>query len=164
VVSSLCVIKPHALSSAASIINDILAEGFHIKAITTKKLTLLEAKDFYEVYQGVVKEHNYLIEQILSGSVIALQIECNRDNNTGKEKENQTNNLQDDPRREINGNSTFNEFRDFVGPKDPEIAKYIRPRTLRAKYGTDRVQNAVHCTDLQEDGHLESTFFFQILQ
>ena len=164
VVSSLCVIKPHALPSAASIINDILAEGFHIKAVTTKKMTLQEAKDFYEVYQGVVKEHNYLIEQILSGSVIALQIECNRDNNTGKEKENQTNNLQDDPRREINGNSTFNEFRDFVGPKDPEIAKYIRPRTLRAKYGTDRVQNAVHCTDLQEDGHLESTFFFQILQ
>ena len=159
VVSSLCIIKPHALSSAAAIIDDILKEGFHIKAVTTRKLTLLEAKDFYEVYQGVVKEHSYMIEQILSGTVIALQIECNQDNN----KENQSSNQQDE-RRTINGNSTFNEFRDFAGPKDPEIAKYIRPQTLRAKYGTDRVQNAVHCTDLQEDGHLESRFFFQILR
>lgn len=163
VVSSLCIIKPHAMSSAAAIIDDILKEGFHIKAVTTRKLTLLEAKDFYEVYQGVVKEHSYLIEQILSGSVIALQIECDRDNRS--EKENQSNNQRaKDPRADINGNSTFNEFRDFVGPKDPEIAKYIRPQTLRAKYGTDRVQNAVHCTDLQEDGRLESQFFFQILK
>jgi len=164
VVSSLCIIKPHALSQAASIIHDVLEEGFHIKAVTTKKMTLSEAKDFYEVYQGVVKEHNYLIEQILSGTVIALQIECNNDNK--KEKENQSSNVRDekDPRIAINGNSTFNEFRDFVGPKDPEIAKYIRPRTLRAKYGVDRVRNAVHCTDLQEDGYLESKFFFQIME
>ena len=92
--------------------------------------------------------------------VIALQIECNRDN-----KENQGGgNGNQDERLKINANSTFNEFRDFVGPKDPEIARYIRPQTLRAKYGADRVQNAVHCTDLQEDGHLESQFFFQIVR
>merc|ERR1712176_79195 len=56
------------------------SEGFHITAVTTKKLTLSEAKDFYEVYNGVVKEYSYLIEQLLAGSVIALQIECNSDN------------------------------------------------------------------------------------
>ena len=27
--------------------------------------------------------------------------------------------------------------------------------TLRAQYGLDRVRNAVHCTDLPEDGLLE---------
>ena len=46
-------------------------------------------------------------------------------------------------------------FREFVGPHDPEIGRHIRENTLRAKFGVDRVKNAVHCTDLPEDGILE---------
>lgn len=34
----------------------------------------------------------------------------------------------------------------------------------RAKFGLDRVRNAVHCTDLQEDGVIECEYFFNILQ
>lgn len=163
-VSSLCVIKPHALPSAPSIMEDILSEGFHITAVTTKKVTLSEAKDFYEVYNGVVKEYSYLIEQLLAGSVIALQIECNSDNKENAQNKQQSQSAVSGDMDAAIANSTFNEFREFVGPKDPEIAKYIRPHTLRAKYGADRVQNGVHCTDLQEDGVLESRFFFQIVQ
>lgn len=36
-----------------------------------------------------------------------------------------------------------------------EIARHLRPRTLRAKFGINKVQNAVHCTDLPEDASLE---------
>eukprot|EP00484_Ammonia_sp_Unknown_P021715 CAMPEP_0197027418 /NCGR_PEP_ID=MMETSP1384-20130603/7323_1 /TAXON_ID=29189 /ORGANISM="Ammonia sp." /LENGTH=369 /DNA_ID=CAMNT_0042456253 /DNA_START=62 /DNA_END=1171 /DNA_ORIENTATION=- len=157
-VSSVCLIKPHALSFASAIIDDVLNEGFFISAIATKKLTLSEAKRFYQVYEGVVKEYSYMIEQILSGSVIALQVQCNSmDVHNGNENEKNVANVQVD---EINSNAAFQEFREFVGPKDPEIAKYIRPHTLRAKYGVDVVQNAIHCTDLQEDGGLETKFFF----
>lgn len=46
-------------------------------------------------------------------------------------------------------------LRGLCGPHDPEIAKTIRPNTIRAKFGIDRVKNAVHCTDLPEDGVLE---------
>jgi hypothetical protein len=35
---------------------------------------------------------------------------------------------------------------------------------FRAKFGLDRVRNAVHCTDLPEDGTLECEYFFKILQ
>ena len=35
---------------------------------------------------------------------------------------------------------------------------------FRAKYGHDRVRNAVHCTDMPEDGVLEVKYFFEILQ
>lgn len=42
-----------------------------------------------------------------------------------------------------------------MGPIDPEVASHLRPDTLRAKYGVNRVENAVHCTDLPEDGLLE---------
>ena len=148
---SLCLIKPHSLSATPSIIADIVKEGFAITAITTKKLTLSEAKDFYEIYEGVVKEYNYMIEQLMAGSSIILQIHCGS-----------TQLLANDDGM-INLNKTFVEFREFAGPKDPEIAKHIRPRSLRAKYGIDRVQNAVHCTDLQEDGPLENEFFFKII-
>ena len=51
-----------------------------------------------------------------------------------------------------------------MGPHDPEIAKYLRPNTLRAQFGLERVRNVVHCTDLAEDGVIECEYFFNILQ
>lgn len=36
-----------------------------------------------------------------------------------------------------------------------EIARHLRPRTIRARFGKDKIKNAVHCTDLPEDGILE---------
>jgi hypothetical protein len=38
-----------------------------------------------------------------------------------------------------------------------EIARHLRPRTLRAQFGKDKIRNALHCTDLPEDGLLEVT-------
>ena len=35
---------------------------------------------------------------------------------------------------------------------------------FRAKFGQDRVRNAIHCTDLAEDGVVECEYFFNILQ
>ena len=55
------------------------------------------------------------------------------------------------------------DFRDFVGPADPEIAKHLRPKTVRAKFGQDKIFNSVHCTDLPEDVGLEIEYFFRIL-
>ncbi len=53
------------------------------------------------------------------------------------------------------GSDIVPQFREFVGPSDPALAKQIRPNSLRARYGEDKVKNAVHCTDLPEDGVLE---------
>lgn len=39
-------------------------------------------------------------------------------------------------------------FRELCGPFDPEIARKLEPNSLRAKFGIDRVKNAIHCTDL----------------
>lgn len=40
-----------------------------------------------------------------------------------------------------------------------EIAKRIRPNTIRAHFGKSKVENAVHVTDLPEDSLLEVPFF-----
>lgn len=40
-----------------------------------------------------------------------------------------------------------------------EVAKHLRPHTLRAKFGVDKVRNAVHCTDLPDDASLEVSLY-----
>ena len=55
-------------------------------------------------------------------------------------------------------------LREIVGPTDPEVARSVRPKSIRAKFGQNNDENAVHCTDLQEDGKLEVEYFFKILQ
>lgn len=43
------------------------------------------------------------------------------------------------------------------------MARTLRPRTLRALFGLDKIKNGVHCTDLPEDSILEVEYFFRIL-
>lgn len=133
-----CVIKPHAVAEgrAGQMINAILMAGFQISAIGTFSLDKVNAEEFLEVYKGVVHEYPKMVEELMSGSCIVLEV------------------------RAQNSQAVF---RDFCGPADPEIARHIRPRTLRALYGKDKVKNAVHCTDLAEDATLEVEYFFRIL-
>ena len=55
-------------------------------------------------------------------------------------------------------------FRETCGPWDVNFAREIRPKTIRAKFGIDGVKNAVHCTDLPDDGDAEVRYFFDILE
>ena len=55
-------------------------------------------------------------------------------------------------------------FREFVGPRDPDIARKLRPNTFRVRFEKNLTENAVHCTDLLEDGALEVEYFFKVLQ
>lgn len=36
-----------------------------------------------------------------------------------------------------------------------EVARELRPNSLRARFGEDTVRNALHCSDLPDDGPLE---------
>ncbi|XP_018335091.1 nucleoside diphosphate kinase 7 [Agrilus planipennis] len=138
-----CVIKPHAV--------DEKKVGFIISAITNNpkfKVTAMQmfylsnanADEFLEVYKGVVADFHALLSSFLDGPCIALEI-------AGKEDD-----------LDVHG-----EFRKFCGPTDSDIAKQIRPNSLRAMFGVDKYKNAVHCTDLKEDTALELEYFFKIL-
>jgi nucleoside-diphosphate kinase len=54
-------------------------------------------------------------------------------------------------------------LREVTGPHDPDIARVIRPNSVRAQHGIDKVQNALHVTDLPDDGQLETEYFFSML-
>ena len=62
------------------------------------------AEEFFEVYKGVLPEFVALTEQMVTGPCIAL---------------------------EIRQENVVQAFRDLAGPMDPEIAKNLRPNTLR---------------------------------
>ncbi|GFT17177.1 nucleoside diphosphate kinase 7 [Trichonephila clavipes] len=136
-----CIIKPHTIREkiVGRVIQDIIAAGFVISALEVVTFNLGTASEFLDVYKGVLAEFKDMVAQLMSGPSIALEIS----------KKNSAN--------------VFEEFRTYVGPSDPEIARKIRPGTLRANYGHDKIKNAVHCTDLPEDAKLELDYVFRIL-
>jgi len=134
-----CIIKPHVVHEglAGEVIDMILAEGFEISSMEMFSLDKPTAEEFFEVYKGVLPEFVGMIEHMTSGPCIVMEV---RQENAVKS------------------------FRELCGPMDPEIAKNLRPNTIRARFGHSRTVNAVHCTDLEEDGSLEVEYFFSIQQ
>jgi nucleoside-diphosphate kinase len=134
---SLLLVKPHAVTNhAGTIMQRIQNEGFEITALGNYRLSRADAEDFLEVYAGVVPEHRKLVDHLSSGQLWAM---------------------------EVRAENAVQALRAVCGPHDPEISRVLYPQSLRAQLGEDRVLNAVHCTDLPEDGPLESEFFFRLL-
>lgn len=138
--TTLCLVKPSAMDHLGLVLDGITAAGFQITGLQSFNLDRPNAMEFYEVYKGVVPEFNLMVDEITSGPFVALEVAGDGDG------------------------SAVEAFREVVGPLDPEIARVLRPDSLRAKFGFDKVRNAVHCTDLPEDGALETHYFFKILQ
>lgn len=137
-----CIIKPHAIEEGKMgyIISAIMENDFKITAMQMFYLTNSNADEFLEVYKGVVSDYQALLSSFIDGPCVVLEI-------AGKNND-----------MDVHG-----EFRKFAGPADSEVARQIRPHTLRARFGNDKYRNAVHCTDLPEDTLLELEYFFKIL-
>ncbi|KAK1132338.1 hypothetical protein K0M31_016446 [Melipona bicolor] len=137
-----CIIRPHAVQAklTGNIIDDVQKAGYTISAVQKFVVNPFDAEEFLEVYKGVLPDYAAMVGELQSGPCIVMEI---------KHK---------DDKYDVQG-----EFRKLCGPMDPDIARQIRPDTLRAKYGKTKVQNAVHCSDLPEDGILEVEYFFKIL-
>lgn len=73
---ALCIIKPHIVASgqAGQIIDMILSEGFEISAMEMFYLNRPTAEEFYDVYKGILPEYLPLIEHLISGPSIVLEI------------------------------------------------------------------------------------------
>ena len=132
----LLMIKPHAVQDSLGKIISML-HAFEISALELVTLDLKTAEEFFEVYKGVLPEFVDMCKEITTGPVIVM---------------------------EIRQENVVEKLRELVGPVDPVLAKHIRPNTIRALFGSNRVHNAVHCTDLAEDGIIECEFFFKYLK
>ncbi|RVE41436.1 hypothetical protein evm_013918 [Chilo suppressalis] len=138
-----CIIKPHAIidGNVGAILEQISTSGkFYISAMAMFSVKLANAEEFYEIYKGVLPEYEAMCIHLAEGKCIALEVKCN------------------DP--------TLNcvcKFREICGPRDPDLCRQLYPNSIRAQYGKNIVHNAVHCTDLPEDGDLEVEYFFKLL-
>lgn len=135
-----CVIKPHAIKArkCGAILDTIISLGYEITAMQLFHLGRGSAQEFLEVYDGIVKDYHHRVDELCSGPVIALELR------TG-------------------GDEPVASFRTSAGPWDVDMAKELYPNSIRAKFGENVVQNAIHCTDLPRDGENEVQFFFDIL-
>ncbi len=132
---SCVVIKPHTISegNAGKIIDILLTEGFEISSMEMLYIDKVQAEEFFEIYKGVLPEYSQMIDSVVCGPIIGI---------------------------EVRQNDCVNKLRALVGPHDPDIAKALRPNTIRAKFGKDCVYNAIHCTDLEEDAIIECDYLF----
>ena len=106
---AMLIIKPHIIESGMEgrIIDRILEEGFEISGMNMVQLDKATAEEFFEVYKGVLPEYAPMVEHATSGPVLAL---------------------------EIRQENVVPALRELVGPHDPQIAKQLRPNTLRYIY------------------------------
>merc|ERR1719424_1335809 len=95
------------------------------------------AAEFLDVYKGVIPHYPSVLDAMTSTPCLALELRKDAD--------------------------VVPSFRELCGPHDVDIARHLRPGTLRARFGEDGARNAVHCTDLEEDGELESRYIFELI-
>ncbi|XP_059051178.1 nucleoside diphosphate kinase 7-like isoform X4 [Achroia grisella] len=138
-----CVIKPHAVieGNVGSILEQIsTSDKFYISAIAMFSVKLANTEEFYEIYKGVLPEYEDMCIHMAEGKCISLEVKCK------------------DPSM-----NCVCEFRKLCGPRDPDLCRQLYPDSIRAQYGKNIIHNAVHCTDLPEDGELEVEYFFKLM-
>ena len=89
------------------------------------------------MYKEVVPEYGDHVSQLCSGPSVAL---------------------------EVRAEEAVHVFRQTAGPWDTDMAKELRPESVRGRLGQDNIRNTLHCTDLPTDGVLECEYCFKILQ
>mmetsp|Transcript_12765 Transcript_12765/g.44718 ORF Transcript_12765/g.44718 Transcript_12765/m.44718 type:complete len:344 (-) Transcript_12765:148-1179(-) len=135
---TLCIIKPHIVlrKRLGEVLDAVQNSGLAVTAMQMFDIDMTASEEFLEVYKGVVPEYHSDCEELAGGRFLVI---------------------------ELSGENAVNRFREVAGPHDVEMARKIRPESLRARFGESRIKNAVHATDLDEDGELESEYFFRIL-
>ena len=123
---------------AGDVIKAISDEGFTVAALFSIHLTVSFAEEVFDAYRNVFIKYNAILEHMCSSPTLAVLVTDSNYN-------------------------LVERFREFVGPMSPQLAKVVRPTSLRALFGEDDVKNAVHCTDLSEDADMECKYFFNTL-
>ncbi|CAM9673342.1 unnamed protein product [Discosporangium mesarthrocarpum] len=136
---TLCLVKPHVVRSGGlgTALLEIARGGFQVTGMEMLSMDARMAEEFFSAYRDVLPGYSEALEQVTSGPMVALQVQ--------------------------GGSNVVEEFRELCGPTDPEVAQTLRPGSLRAQLGIERATNAVHCTDLPEDGLLECQHVFGVL-
>ncbi|MCK5408560.1 MAG: nucleoside-diphosphate kinase [Candidatus Krumholzibacteria bacterium] len=131
-VKTLLMIKPDVVAEGhyGDIISVVLRNRFNINKLSVEHFSRERAEEFYAVH----RERPFfgeLVEYITGGPVVAIEVEDNGD--------------------------TVARMRELIGATDPAQAK---PGTIRAMYGSNIQNNAVHGSDSPENAKKELAIAF----
>lgn len=132
---TLSIIKPDAVAKNA--IGEIISklEKEGLKIAASKMIHLTEAEA--KGFYGIHSEQPFfdeLVKFMCSGPILVMV---------------------------LNGENAITKNRDLMGATDPQKAQ---PGTIRAMFGTDVGQNAVHGSDSSDTAKTEVAFFFKRLE
>ncbi|RKP27067.1 nucleoside-diphosphate kinase, partial [Syncephalis pseudoplumigaleata] len=132
---TLALIKPDAYAAGhlEAIKERITAEGFHIAREKQVRLTVDTARQFYKEHEGK-PFYEELTAWMSSAPIYAMVLE----------KEN-----------------AIAAWRELMGPTNSEKAREEAPESIRALFGTDGSQNAVHGSDAVESARREIDLVFK---
>lgn len=136
---TLCMVRPHAVKDGGvgTAISAVMEAGLELAAMEMVSLGRAQAAELFDVYKGVLPYYSDLIDGMSSGPCLAMEIRA--------------------------PDGVCEKVRDVCGPHDVDMARFLRPNSLRARLGKDNAQNGVHSTDLEEDGEREVSYVFDTL-
>jgi len=136
---TLCIVRPHAMKAgkAGEIMTAIQSAGLEISAAEMLHLQHAEAAELLDVYKGVVPYHKEMVDGMSIAPMLALEVRAE--------------------------DSAVEKLRELCGPYDVDMARHLRPQSLRARFGVDNANNGVHATDLEEDAEFEVRYVFEML-
>jgi nucleoside-diphosphate kinase len=161
-ISSVVVIKPHLVKSGdgGEVLQTLLNSGLSVAALSQFTLSTHHADAFLNAYKGILADYRDTVSHLSSGPVWVCQLV---DQGVASATSSGAATLLRGVAKSASTKNVPNLVREVVGPFDPVIAKHLRPKTIRARHGADRVMNAVHCSDLVEDGEADAMYFWQEL-
>jgi nucleoside-diphosphate kinase len=128
---TLCIIKPNSIQ--AGVAEDIISIIASKYKITKSKKTIFTERDIRFLYQ-TIKDKPFFQKEVIPAfknkAIIVLRIE---------------------------GDNAILGMRDLIGNKNPKIAA---EKTIRALYGKDITENAIHCSDSYANYIREVSLFF----
>lgn len=129
---TLAVIKPDGMSHENQIREMIEQHGFKIIHDKTEQLAVDQVSAWYSDKQG--EAYYPSLVQYLTRAPIRVFVLSRR--------------------------KAVPKLRTLIGPTNPDIARQTFPKSIRALYGTDIQENAVHASDSKESAEKEIKFFF----
>lgn len=136
--TAIILIKPHALLRrlGGEIVQIIINEGLQVTAACQTTLSAAQADMLLQPYKGVLVDYNSTVQSVAGNSWVVQYTSTDA------------------------SSSALEKIREVVGPFEPSVAKALYPKSIRARFGEDRVKNAVQVTDVPADCAIYARLFF----
>jgi nucleoside-diphosphate kinase len=118
---------------AGRIIDIVLRSGIEVSGLRIVKFSRIHAERLLDIYRGVLRDFGAICDEISSGPSMILEVR------------------QDD---------ISSKMKALCGPADPDMARIVAPDSIRAVFGISSILNAIHVTELEEEGPRECHYAF----